>query len=149
MRNNKQVLVTGGAGFIGSNLVDTLMNLGNNVVVLDNLSTGSKANIEKWLRSKNFSFIEGDLLNKEDVEKAVHNCDTVFHLAANPDVKIGFTDTRIDYEQNVFATYILLETMRNNACKKLIFTSSSTVYGEPNIISIYAVLLITDRPIGS
>lgn len=110
------------------------MSTGKKVVVLDNLSTGSKKNIERWLGNRNFNFIEGDLLNKEDIEKAIRNCDTVFHLAANPEVKIGYTNTKVDYEQNIFATYNLLEAMRNDYCKKLIFTSSSTVYGEPSII---------------
>ena len=124
-------LVTGGAGFIGSHLVDLLMERGVNVTVLDNLSAGKLENISQWLGNSRFKFIVGDLLNPSDIKRAMEGCEIVFHLAANPDVRRGFVDTKIDYEQNILATYNLLEVMRESErCKSIVFTSSSTVYGE-------------------
>jgi UDP-glucose 4-epimerase len=148
----RRTLVTGGAGFIGSSLVDALMVSKNyQVTVLDNLSRGSKENISSWLVSPNFKFVLADVLedselrheNKSTLQQAVDNSDIIFHLAANPDVVVGSENTRIDFRQNVQATYNLLEAIRksqlnldqygNNNKKKakqLIFASSSTVYGE-------------------
>jgi UDP-glucose 4-epimerase len=124
-------LITGGAGFIGSHLVDRLMESGVNVTVLDNLSAGKLSNISRWLDNSRFKFIMGDMLNPGDVKKSMGNCEIVFHLAANPDVRIGAFNTRIDYEQNILATYNLLEAMRESErCKIIVFTSTSTVYGE-------------------
>lgn len=126
-----RVLVTGGAGFIGSHLVDTLMKNGAIVTVLDNLAYGSKENLSRWLGHSNFSLTIGDCLNPGDVQKAIESCDLVFHLAANPDVRVGKIDTKIDLEQNVIATHNLLEEMRKSQTAKILaFTSSSTVYGE-------------------
>jgi UDP-glucose 4-epimerase len=131
-----KILVTGGAGFIGSSLVKRLMqSKENQVIVFDNLSKGNKNNISNWFDNPNFNFIHSDMLDLFSLKKAVDACDIVFHLAANPDVREGVTNTKIDYEQNLLATYNLLEAMRNsNTSKKIIFTSSSTVYGEPEII---------------
>ena len=154
----ERVLITGGAGFIGSSLVSALMISKNyHVTVLDNLSRGSKKNISRWLGSLNFEFVHADLLddsspfNDKDsssLQRLVDNSDIVFHLAANPDVAIGAEDTRIDFQQNVLASYSLLEAIRKSQAalgkdnknknkdrqkrKLLIFTSSSTVYGEAN-----------------
>lgn len=124
-------LVTGGAGFIGSHLVDNLMERGISVTVLDDLSAGKLNNISRWLKDSKFKFIMGDALNPSDIRKAMDGCEIVFHLAANPDVKIGAFNTRIDYEQNILATYNLLEAMKESEhCKSIVFTSTSTVYGE-------------------
>lgn len=133
---SKKVLVTGGAGFIGSHLVDALMknDLFEETIVIDNLSKGKLDNVSRWLNNPKFKFIKGDLRNLDDVIKAVKDCDTVFHLAANPEVRVGAMDTKIDYEQNILATYNLLEAVRKSKVKKLIFTSTSTVYGEAKII---------------
>jgi len=129
--NFSSALVTGGAGFIGSHLVDALMERNVRVTVLDNLSGGRLSNISIWLKNPRFKFIMGDMLNPEDLKKALENCEIVFHLAANPNVKIGAFNTRIDYEQNILATYNLLEALReNDECKNIVFTSTSTVYGE-------------------
>jgi UDP-glucose 4-epimerase len=88
--NFGKVLVTGGAGFIGSHLVGTLMNRGNEVVVLDNLSSGTLENTATWLDNSRFKFVKGDLLNPEDIKDAVDGCNVSFHLAANPDVHANF-----------------------------------------------------------
>ena len=129
-----EILVTGGAGFIGSHLVDKLMEKGNKVRVVDDLSAGSLKNIEKWLDDKNFEFIEGDLRDPKVALKSVKGVDTVFHLAANPEVRIGAQSPELLYETNVLITYNLLEAMRKENVKHLVFTSSSTVYGDAKVI---------------
>lgn len=125
------VLVTGGAGFIGSHLVDALMKSGVRVTVLDNLSGGRLSNLSTWLKNPRFKFVRGDMLNPRDVREALENCEIVFHLAANPNVRVGAFNTKIDYEQNILATYNLLEALRESGeCGSIVFTSTSTVYGE-------------------
>lgn len=130
-----KILVTGGAGFIGSSLVDALMlSKLHQIVVFDNFSTGRIDNVDRWLGSSNFSLIRGDMLDTLSLKKAVNACDTVCHLSANPIVAQGDTDTKIDYEQNLAATYYLLEAMReSHFCKKIMFTSTSAVYGESGL----------------
>lgn len=126
-----KVLVTGGAGFIGSHLVDALMNCGNEVVVLDNLSNGELENIRRWFGSSNFRFIDGGLSNQTVISDALEGCGVIFHLAANPEVRVGSVNPEVHFQQNVVATYNLLEATRKNGdVKTFIFTSSSTVYGE-------------------
>jgi UDP-glucose 4-epimerase len=127
-----RILVTGGAGFIGSSLVNALIqSKEHRIIVFDNLSTGNRDNISKWLTGPNFHFIHADMLDISSLKKAVDTCDIVCHLAANPIVALGETNTKIDYEQNLLATYNLLEAMRtSDSCKKIIFTSSAAIYGE-------------------
>jgi len=128
-------LVTGGAGFIGSHLVDRLMKLGCNVTVLDNLSQGCLKNIEQWLENKRFKFLKGDLKEPGDAVKSVNDIDLVFHLAANPEVRVGETDPAIHFEENLVATFNLLEAMRKSgSAKTLVFTSTSTIYGEAKVM---------------
>jgi len=130
----KKVLVTGGAGFIGSHLVDRLMTQNYEVTVFDNLSSGSLKNLEKWLYNKNFKFIEGDLKNVKGVEKAIQHKDLVFHFAANPEVRLGETDPRVHFEENLSATFNLLEAIRKNqSTQAVVFASTSTVYGEATV----------------
>jgi len=129
--NGKRTLITGGAGFIGSHLVDILMKNNCNVRVLDNLSSGRIENIERWKGKENFKFIYGDVLNAEIVEKTVKDCEVIFHLAANPEVRLSSTNPEIHFNQNVMATYTLLEAIRKTGSVEiLVFTSSSTVYGD-------------------
>ena len=131
----KRVLVTGGAGFIGSHLVDKLMMNKGVIRVFDNLSSGNKENIGRWLNNRGFEFLKGDLLNKKDTEKAVENCEVIFHLAANPEVRLSSVAPDVHFDQNVVATYNLLEAVRKHgAAKSFVFTSSSTVYGEASQI---------------
>jgi UDP-glucose 4-epimerase len=130
-----KVLVTGGAGFIGSHLVDRLMVDGKKVTVFDNLSNGSLKNLKRWLGNARFRFIKGDLKNPNDVEKAVEGIELVFHLAANPEVRVGETDPSIHFQENLVATFNLLEAMRKCAsAKTFVFASTSTVYGEAEVI---------------
>jgi len=121
--------VTGGAGFIGSHLVDRLVETGT-VTVYDNLSSGRLEFIEHHRGNSNFRFIKGDLLDLDTLKQAVGGHDVVFHLAANPDIRAGSDKTDLDLEQGTVATYNLLEAMRLNKIKKLLFASSGTVYGE-------------------
>jgi UDP-glucose 4-epimerase len=130
MSTTKRILVTGGAGFIGSYLVDRLIEQGNIVTVFDNLSSGKIALIEKHIENPDFTLIKGDLLDHKEIEIACGDIDFVFHVAANPDVRLGASDTKVHFDQNILATYNLLEAMRKNGVKKIAFTSTSTIYGE-------------------
>ena len=132
-RGMKKTLVTGGAGFIGSHLTDKLISRGDTVHVFDNLTTGTKENLEQQLGNTSFTLTEGDLLDSSDLAKLRHeNCDSIFHLAANPEVRIGSTNPDTHFQQNVVATQNLLEYLRKTQdTPTLIFTSTSTVYGEP------------------
>ena len=126
-----KVLVTGGAGFIGSHLVERLMKGNHGVTVIDNLSNGSLRNIESWLDNEHFSFIKGDLKEPQTSEKAAKDAELVFHLAANPEVRVGETDPSIHFEENLVATFRLLEALRKQgSARVIVFTSTSTVYGE-------------------
>ncbi|MGB8217794.1 MAG: NAD-dependent epimerase/dehydratase family protein [Candidatus Methanoperedens sp.] len=129
-----KIIVTGGAGFIGSNLVDRLLSAGNEVTVIDNLSSGRMEFLKQHTANPDFKFIELDLLETENLGKAIQGADFVYHLAANPDVRLGAVDTKIHLEQNIIATYNLLEAMRINKQKNIVFTSTSTVYGEATVI---------------
>ncbi len=130
---DKSILVIGGAGFIGSHLVEALLPE-NEVTVLDNFSSGKREFIAPHLNNSRFRLLEADLIDTIALEKALDGVDNVFHLAANPDVKLGAENTRVHLEQNVLATYNLLETMRKCDVKKIAFTSTSTVYGEATTV---------------
>lgn len=130
----EKILVTGGAGFIGSYVIDRLMETGNEVVVFDNLSSGNIGFIRHHLDKPNFTFIKGNLLNQDEIEAACDGIDIVYHVAANPDVRLGAVDTHVHLEQNIMATYNLLEAMRKKNVPNIAFTSTSTVYGEASTI---------------
>jgi len=125
-----KAFVTGGAGFIGSHLVDSLIKQGHTVTVYDNLSSGNKEFISQHLEQDACRFIKADLLAFEKIEKEIAGHDTVFHFAANPYVRLGETHTDLDMNQGVVATYNVLEAMRRHTIKKIVFSSSSVVYGE-------------------
>ena len=129
-----KTLVTGGAGFIGSHLVDRLMELGWSVRVLDDLSAGSLNNLKRWLDHDNFEFIKGDMRDCKTIKEAVEGVEAVLHLAANPEVRIGSQSPELLYETNVLITYNLLEAIRDSDVRFIVFTSSSTVYGEADVI---------------
>ncbi|MEM2546490.1 MAG: NAD-dependent epimerase/dehydratase family protein [Candidatus Bathyarchaeia archaeon] len=129
--NLGRVFITGGAGFIGSHLTDRLCTEYVDIVVFDNLSAGRLENIERWLNAPNFRFVLGDLLFPEKVLESLKDCEIIFHLAANPEVKISSENPKLHYEQNVLATFNLLEAARKTeSVKTIIFTSTSTVYGD-------------------
>ena len=126
-----RALVTGGAGFIGSHLIDRLITRGDDVVVIDNLSSGQLSFIEPHLKTGKVVLVQGDLCNSDDVNQAMAmNIDCVFHLAANPDIRLGTRVTDTDLKQGTIATYNVLEAMRSNGVVNIAFASSSVVYGE-------------------
>jgi len=125
-----KVLVTGGAGCIGSDLCETLVARGHSVIALDNLSSGTREHLRSILDAPGFEFVEGDLLDISQVEKVLEKVDFVYHLAANPDVKFTAGDvTDKDLRQNILCTYNVLEAMRRRGVAKLAFSSTSAVYG--------------------
>jgi UDP-glucose 4-epimerase len=126
-------LVTGCAGFIGSNLTDRLLARGHAVVGYDNFSTGRRAFLEQALQSPNFKLIQADLLDEEPLRRAAEGADIAFHLAANADVRFGTQHPYKDLEQNTIATFRVLEALRSSGVKKLMFASTGSIYGEPDI----------------
>lgn len=124
--------VTGGAGFIGSHLSDKLIKMGR-VTVYDNLSSGKKSFISHLLNKPNFRLIEGDLLDFAKLKKTIKYHETVFHLAANPDISYGVKHPDWDLKQETIATHNVLEAMRQNNIKKIVFSSSSAVIGQAKI----------------
>ncbi|MGM0509695.1 MAG: NAD-dependent epimerase/dehydratase family protein, partial [Thermoplasmatota archaeon] len=129
----RKILVTGAAGFIGSHLVDALV-ADNEVIGYDNLSSGKRELVEHLDDNENFELVVEDVMDEGPLNEQIAKCDMVFHLAANPDVRVGAKDTYVHLEQNIVATYNVLEAMRKNDVKEIIFTSTSTVYGETDVI---------------
>ena len=125
-----RALVTGGAGFIGSHLVDRLVSRGDSVVVADNLSSGVLDFIQAHIDSGNVEFHNIDLKNLEHLIPLMDDIDIVYHLAANPDIRLGTRITNTDLNEGTIATYNVLESMRINNVDKIAFASSSVVYGE-------------------
>jgi UDP-glucose 4-epimerase len=126
-------VVTGGAGFIGSNLVDRLLELGHEVTAFDNLTTGRREFLDVAHRSPRFRLVEGDTLQPASLTAAMAACDVVFHLAANADVRFGTEHPRKDLEQNTIATFNVLEAMRANGVRRIAFSSTGSIYGEPEV----------------
>lgn len=123
-------LVTGGAGFIGSHIVDRLLSEGHKVRVYDNFSTGEILFIKHHLSNKNFELVKADLSNTKKLNKTMKGIDFVFHLAAHADVKSGINDHFIDHQQNLEMTQNVLEAIIKHKVKKLAFSSTSSVYGD-------------------
>ncbi|MBX7151555.1 SDR family NAD(P)-dependent oxidoreductase [bacterium] len=133
----KKFFITGGAGFIGSNLVKNLLSDGHSVTVYDNLSLGKEEFIKEFFGSRQFCFIKADLLDSDQLQKAIKGHETVFHLAANSDISFGAKYTDVDLKQGTLATYNVLETMRLNTISQIIFASTSAVYGEAKKLPSY------------
>jgi UDP-glucose 4-epimerase len=129
-----KVVVTGCAGFIGSNLVDRLLGHGHHVVGIDNFSTGQRRFLERALLHPSFELVELNLLELDKLRPALSGAEMVFHLAANADVRFGTQHPRKDLEQNTIVTYNVLESMRANNCKRIVFSSTGSVYGEAVVI---------------
>ncbi len=129
----KRVLITGGAGFIGSNLADRLVADGVETVVYDNLTTGRREFLERFLQSSLGTLVEGDVLDVARLRATIRGCDTVFHLAANADVRFGLDHPERDLHQNTIATFNVLEAMRSEGVRRIVFSSTGSVYGEPKI----------------
>jgi UDP-glucose 4-epimerase len=126
-------VITGCAGFIGSNLADRLLQQGHEVVGFDNFSTGFHEFLTSAKASPKFSMIVGDLLDKEKITEAMKGADAVFHMAANADIRFGTERPYKDLEQNVLATFNVLEAMRAHQVKRIAFASSSAIYGDVTV----------------
>lgn len=128
-----KAFVTGGAGFVGSNLTDRLIEDGHDVVVFDNFSTGQEKFLEKALQTGRVKVVRADMLDAEAVLNAMRGCDFVCHIAANADVRFGTLHPRRDLEQNTLATFNVLEAMRAHGINRMIFSSTGSIYGEPDV----------------
>ena len=124
------MLVTGGAGFIGSNLVESLLNSGNNVVCLDNFSTGKRENLKAFAKNPHFKLIEGDIRNYSDCLKAVENIDIVFHEAALGSVPRSITDPMTSTDVNIGGFVKVLFASKESGVKRFIYAASSSTYGD-------------------
>jgi UDP-glucose 4-epimerase len=131
-----RILVTGGAGFIGSHLVDRLVSEGYGVRVVDNLSSGRVENLRRHIDSNAIKFVIADLKDPQTALRSVEDVDVVFHFAANPEVRVSSIDPRVHFNENIVATFNLLEAMRRKGVKEIVFASSSSVYGEPDSIPV-------------
>jgi UDP-glucose 4-epimerase len=128
-----KAFVTGGAGFIGSTLVDRLLARGDEVVAYDNLSTGRRVFLREALANPRFKLVEGDVLDGGAMSAAMRGSDFVFHLAANADVRFGTDHPEKDLQQNTVATFRVLEAMRATGVKRIAFSSTGSIYGEPTV----------------
>ena len=128
-----KTFITGGAGYIGSHLADRLLEEGNHVTVFDNFSTGQHRFLQQANTSEKFKLIKGDLLDEDELQKAMANHDFVFHLAANADVRFGTQHPSKDLEQNTIVTHNVLEAMRSQGISKIVFSSTGSVYGEASL----------------
>lgn len=129
-----RAIVTGGVGFIGSHLVDSLLIQGYQVKVIDNLTSGNIENLEQRIEKGEIVFANTDLRDRQKVFKEIRDTDVVFHLAADPDVRTSISNPLSHYENNVLSTLNVLESLRVNKIQQLVFTSSSTVYGDAKLL---------------
>ena len=132
MLNDKAMkcFVTGGAGFIGSHLVDRLIADGHYVSIYDNFSVGKMEFINQHIKSDRFKLVKADLLDLPMLKKSIIGYDVVFHLAANPEARWGIENTELDLKQETIVTYNVLEAMRVGRVRRIVFASSGTIYGE-------------------
>jgi len=131
---NSEVTVTGGAGFIGSHLCGALANLGQDVTILDNLSSGTRDNIRRAKSTSRVRLVVGDCKNPEDVRRAVSNANIVYHFAANPEVRLELATLSTCFRDNLYATYILLNELGRTDADTIVFASTSTVYGDAKTV---------------
>ena len=129
----KRACITGGAGFIGSNLADRLITQGVEVVIFDDFRTGRREFLEDALDRPGVRLVEGDVLDRTALEGAMRDCDWTFHLQANADVRFGLEHPQRDLEQNTVATSNVLEAMRETGVERIAFASTGSVYGEPDV----------------
>jgi len=155
---NSKVLVTGGAGFIGSNLCEAILEQGNKVVCLDNLATGFLSNVEQWLENENFTFINGDIRNYDDCQKAVEGVDIVLHQAALGSVPRSIKNPIDTIDVNIGGFAKILFAAKEAGVKRFVYAASSSTYGDsinlPKVehiigkpLSPYAITKLTDEQI--
>ncbi len=128
--SGKKILITGGAGFIGSNLTEVLLNKGNDIVCLDNFSTGKRENISPFLEHQNYQLIEGDIRNLEDCNKAASGVDYILHQAALGSVPRSIKDPITTNDVNVSGFLNMLVAARDNKVKRFVYAASSSTYGD-------------------
>ncbi|HUX49957.1 MAG TPA: NAD-dependent epimerase/dehydratase family protein [Spirochaetia bacterium] len=126
--------VTGGAGFIGSSMIDRLLADGHQVCCYDNMSSGQERFLENARKSADFTFILGDLLDAEKLKASMAGCDIVFHFSANADVRHGSEHPRRDLDQNTIGTYNVLAGMLAHNIQKIVFSSTGSIYGECKVV---------------
>lgn len=129
-------LVAGGAGFIGSHLVRTLIQEGGKVVVYDNFSSGQLWHLEEIQDNENLQIIEADLKDLPALEQAMNGVDVVYHLASNPDIAKAVTQPDIDFWEGTYLTSNVLEAMRKNGVKNILYASGSGVYGDTGLLEV-------------
>lgn len=131
---NKNILVAGGAGFIGSHLCDSLIYKKNNVICADNYLRGNENNIKHLFDNDKFHFLKMDVSINQELDKIFndYNIDYVFHLAANSDIQASAKAPQIEFKSTASTTWALLDAMRKYNCKNLFFASTSAVYGKQN-----------------
>ena len=129
------ILVTGGAGFIGGHLCDYLLAEGNNVVALDNLLRGRMENIEEAMKNKNFKFVKCDICELENFYKAFeeNHFDVIFHMAANSDIASSHDNPNVDFDNTLTTTYNVLLAMKKYNVKNIVFASTSAIYGDAGV----------------
>ena len=127
-------LITGGAGFIGSHLAEKLVGEGIETKVLDNFATGRKDNLLGCMDKQNFSLFDLDLGKLGNQEDYLENVEVVFHMAADPEVRTGYDNPKNSFEQNIVNTFNLLQRIKHSKVKKIVFASSSSVYGDAKIL---------------
>ena len=126
-------LVTGGAGFIGSNLVDRLLADGHSVIAYDNFSTGQEQFLADAMKNPAFTLVQGDILDRKSLTEVTDGMDIVYHLSANADVRFGTHHPERDLQQNTIGTFNVLESMRTTGCKRIAFSSTGSIYGESTV----------------
>ena len=137
--NNKKILVTGGAGFIGSHLLERLLELGHQVRVLDNFSTGKRENLEdlgdgRWRQERDFEVIEGDIRDYETVQNAIKGVEAVFHQAALGSVALSVEDPATTHRVNANGTLNVFLAAREHKVARVVYASSSAVYGNSDVV---------------
>lgn len=134
--DGKTVLITGGAGFIGSNMIEKIIDRAEKVIAYDNLSSGKYDLIKGFEEKKNFRFVKGDLIDAKLLDSIMkkEKPEVIIHLAANPDIRLGTKNAFLDLEQGPIATYNLLESARRHGVKTIMYSSSSAVYGKAKVL---------------
>lgn len=132
---SRNILITGGAGFIGSHLCDFLLEEGHNITAFDNLLLGRLSNIEKARKNPHFTFIQGDILDKDALFEVFKNgnFDTVFHMAANSDIAKSHANPNVDFDNTLTTTYNVLLAMKEFGVKNIVFASTSAIYGDTGV----------------
>lgn len=130
-----EILITGGAGFIGSHLADKLLEENNKIVIFDNLSLGKMQNIETALKNPNCSFVKGDILNSDELSNVFkkNKFDVVFHMAANSDIAKSHENPDVDFRNTLKSTYHILLAMKEFGVKNIVFASTSAIYGDTGV----------------